>query len=136
MDRCGRVEVSVMRNTGLLGLSILIAAALLTASPAQAQECGADVSVSLARSEADQESMLYQFEVEISSGESCAEIHYDLILDVQLPNGHVKRVRKPRVVKLSDSALNEVVRHEVPIDQKVTGQEARLVECKPCDLGA
>jgi hypothetical protein len=117
----------------LLGLSVLTA--LVLVAPAQAQDCDASVDVTLDRSDPDRETMRYQFRVEISTSESCAHIHYDLILDVQLPNGHVKKVRKPRIVKLSDSSLEEVVRHEIPIDQKVTEQEARVVKCETCDLG-
>ena len=126
------------RTIGLLGMSVLFAFVLVATAPAQAQDesdCSADVSVGLDRSDPDRTVMHYQFKVEISTTESCAEIHYDLILDVQLPNGQVKKVRKPRIVKLNDSSLSELVRHEVPIDQKVTGQEARLVRCNRCELG-
>ena len=126
------------RMIGLLGMSVLFAFVLVASSPANAQDegnCSADVSVTLDRSDPDRTVMRYKFKVEISTSESCAEIHYDLILDVQLPNGQVKKVRKPRIVKLNDSSLSELVRHEVPIDQKVTGHEARLVRCNTCDLG-
>ena len=127
------------RTIGLLEMSVLFAFVLVAAAPAQAQDesdCSADVSVGLDRSDPDQTVMRYQFKVEISTSESCAEIHYDLIIDVELPNGQVKKVRKPRIVKLNDSSLSELVRLEVPIDQKVTGYETRLVRCNTCDLGA
>ena len=124
------------RIIGLLGLSVLVAIVLVAAPPARAQDCDASVDVTLDRSDPDRETMRYQFRVEISTSESCAEVHYDLILDVQIPNGQVKRVRKPRVVKLNDSSFEELVEHEIPIDQKVIDQDARLVKCEVCDTGA
>ena len=126
------------RTIELLGMSVLFAFLLVATAPVQAQDesdCSADVSVSLDRSDPDQQVMRYQFIVEISTTGSCTKIHYDLILEVQLPNGQVKKVRKPRIVKLNDSSFEELVRHEVPIDQKVTGYEAKLVRCNTCDLG-
>jgi hypothetical protein len=92
--------------------------------------------VSLARNDPDREVMRYQFRVEISTSESCAEIHYDLVLEIQIPNGQVKTVRKPRIVKLNDSSLEELVEHELSLDQTLLDQEARLVKCEVCDLGA
>ena len=114
-----------------------MALALVMAPVATAEsDCEADVSVSLARSDADQEVMRYQFQVEISTSEICAEIHYDLVLEIRIPNGQVKTVRKPRIVKLNDSSFEELVEHELPLDQSVLGQEAKLVKCAVCDLGA
>ena len=120
----------------LFGCLVVLALALVMAPAITAEsDCEADVSVSLARNDPDHEVMRYQFQVEISTSESCAEIHYDLILDVQIPNGQVKKVRKPRIVKLNDSSFEEVVRHELPLDQSVIDQQVRLVECRTCDLG-
>ena len=121
----------------LLGWMVVLVLVFVMAPSVMAEsDCDADVSVSLARSDPDQEVTRYQFQVEISTTEHCTEIHYDLILDVQLPNGQVKKVRKPRIVKLNDSSLEEVVRHELPLNQSIVGQETRLVECKVCHLGA
>lgn len=120
----------------LFGCLVVLVLAFAVAPVATAgSDCEADVSVSLASSEPDQEVMRYQFQVEISTSESCAEIHYDLILEIQIPNGQVKAVRKPRIVKLSDSAAEELVEHELPLDQTLLDQNVRLVKCMTCDLG-
>lgn len=114
-------------------VSILFVTLLLASLSALAEEdCSATVSATLDRQEGRQ----LQFSAELSTGASCASIEYDLVVEVQLPNAQVKRIRKPRFVKLNDGSLTEIVRHTLADGESMLSYEAKVVKCSKCDLGA
>jgi CHASE2 domain-containing sensor protein len=124
------------RTLKLLGAAAVFALLLVAPPPALAEsDCDADVSVSSQRDDPDRSIRRLAFRVEISTTADCAHIHYDLILEIVIPNGQVKKVRKPRVVKLNDGSLSELVEHDIPIDHTLAGYETKLVECKVCEMG-
>ena len=121
------------RTYNLLVLAAFVAVLLVAVPPLLAEsDCAAEVSVVSMRDEPDRGVRHLAFQVEVSTSADCAQIHYDLILEIVIPNGQVKLVRKARVVKLDDGSLSELVEHEMPVDHTLSEYEAKLVECKNC----
>ena len=111
-------------------------AVLLLASAvgfAEESDCDAFAQATLDTNEQAEVTRL-EFTVEVSTSESCAKIEYDLVLDVLLPNGQTKKERLPRVVKLDDGNLSEIVRHEIPASFELRSYEAKIVSCVKCAL--
>ena len=110
----------------------LVAACFVVTGAAANDEFDAEVSATLDR----QEDSKLQFSVDVSTGESCAHIEYDLVVEVQLANAQTKRIRKPRQVKLNDGSLTEIVDHRLADGERMLSYEAKVVKCRTCDLGA
>ena len=100
-----------------------------------AQDCEADVTAELTREEPNGPITHLQFRVDVQTGESCAEILFDVVLDVQLANQQVKKVRKPSRVRLSDGGTSQLVEHTLKDGSTLIDYEAKLVRCEPCDMG-
>ena len=66
---------------------------------------------------------------------SCAKIFYDLVLEIQLGNQQIKRVRKPREIRLSDGRASDVVEHVMEEGSSMIGYEAKVVRCEVCEMG-
>jgi hypothetical protein len=120
------------RTLELAGVALLSVGALFIAWSAMAGDCYPDLDARLDGEEAVGELTHLQFTVDISTNETCATIEYDLIIEIQLENGHVKKVRKPRRVKLSDGSLTEYVRHEMSNTSRMVEYEVKLVDCSSC----
>jgi hypothetical protein len=118
----------VSAGSVVLILSLFAAPAVLPQA-----DCDAYVNATLETSEQDNVTRL-QFDVEVSTTESCARIEYDLILNEQLPNGQTKKERISRLVKLNDGSLDEVVRHEIASSTRLLDHEAKIVSCQKCEI--
>ena len=118
-----------MKTNRILG-AIVVILMLAPFTVLAEDDCSANVSASLDR----QEGSSLQFEVEVSTSASCAHIEYDLIIKVQLSNGQLKHVRKPRVVKVNDGSLTEIVEHRLADGESMLSYEAKVVKCSKCDL--
>jgi len=116
-------------------VAVLSVGGLFAAWSAMAGDCYPDLNARLDGEEAVGELTHLQFTVDVSSDESCAKIEYDLIIEIQLENGQIKKVRKPRQVKLADGSLTEIVRHEMSNTSRMVQYEVKLVECAVCSLG-
>ena len=112
--------------------ALLLLASLLVAAGATGGDCYADLSARLEHEEAVGNLTHLQFTVDVSTQASCANIEYDLVIEIQLENGHTKKVRKIRHVKLNDGSLTEYVRHEMPNTSSLIGHEVKLVDCTSC----
>ena len=97
-------------------------------------DCSANARAKLARENVENDFTDLQFDVEVSTGERCAKIVYDLIIEEQLPNGQSKRIRIPRVVKLDDGGLQEMVLHRLSSGHRMLEYEAKIHTCQTCDL--
>lgn len=115
-------------------VALIACGLLVSSSHLIAGGCDDDVTleVSIAGEEPVGNLMHYQFSVDVATGTPCAKIIYDLILEVQIPNGQVKKVRKIRDVKLNDGSLSEIVRHKMSMDSQLLDYEVVLVECNVC----
>ena len=124
-----------MRKTRILLPGFVVALSLVSSPGGLAQEGGCEASVR-ATLDTDEEGELktLQFDVEVSTSESCANIEYDLILDELLPNGQTKSERLPRLVKLNDSGFTEIVRHQIPSSVELSSYEAKIVSCQRCSI--
>jgi len=116
-------------------ISALFGVLLLASASGFAQESNCDAFAQATLDTHEQGEVKHlQFSVEVSTSESCAKIDYDLVLDVLLPNGQTKKERLPRVVKLDDGNLSEIVRHEIPASFELRSYEAKIVSCVKCAL--
>ena len=123
-----------MKKIRTPALFLVLILGLFAAPAVMSQEdCDAFVDASLERNEQGEVTHL-QFSVEVSTSESCAHIEYDLILEVLLPNGQTKKERIPRLVKLNDGSLNEMVRHEIQSSLRLLSHETKVVSCQKCDI--
>ena len=121
------------RSTILVLAGLLLAGLLSTTGLAQDGDCDAFAEATLDTSRQGEVTKL-QFSVEVSTSESCAQIEYDLILEELLPNGHTKKERIPRFVKLNDGWLTEIVDHEIPTSLELLNHEAKVVSCQKCSI--
>ncbi len=120
---------------GLMVFAAVATLCLWLSPDARAQEdCSADVSADLKYTQEGTDVTMYEFQVEVSTSEDCARIHYDLVIDEQLPNGQTKKVRKPRMVKLNDGSLSEVVEYRMSSELEMLGFEAKIVSCQRCTI--
>ena len=124
-----QARTRLYRAVGWMLLGLLIPAVAFAGD-----DCSADVAATLARENVEDAITDLQFEVEISAGESCARIVYDLVVEEQLPNGHANQIRISREVKLDDGSLEERVGHRLDPGHRMLEYEARLHSCRPCDL--
>lgn len=121
-----------MRPIRLAATTILALGLALT--PTLAEECRAEISDEITHKNVSVDRTHLQFEVEVSVQEDCAEIHFEVVLDVTIPNGQHKKVRIPRFIKINDGSQSMMVEHELPKGQTLTGHESRITECSTCDL--
>ena len=90
------------------------------------EDCNATASATLVHSE---ESHL-QFEVEVSTDADRAEVEYDLVIEIALPNGQAKRIRKTGQVKMAQGMITVIVEHKLDEDESMLSYEAKIVKCK------
>ena len=103
------------RGSLIVGCAALL---LLGAGIAAAEDgCDAYLDATLSTDEVGGAGEKLQFAVDVSTEAECAKIVFDLVLEVQLPNGHANRVRLERQVKLSDGGETSLVRYTLPINR-------------------
>jgi len=115
----------------LLAVCLLLGAG----SVVVAEDCESSVAAELVGEEPNGAITHLQFSVDVSSGESCAKIFYDLVIEIQLGNQQTKRVRIPREVRLSDGSASEIVEHVLGEGSSMIDYEARIVRCELCEMG-
>jgi hypothetical protein len=119
----------------LIAVTACLALATVSAPDAAVfPECEAEFETTLTGEEQHDAFTKLQFSIEVTTAEPCAEIAFDLIIEVQLPNGQTKRVRKPQHVKLSDGKETCLVEHSISHDLKLLEYETQLIDCKKCSL--
>ena len=118
-----------MRKVRMVRPCVLFATVVvlvLTSPISLASDCDATASATLVHSE---ESHL-QFEVEVSTDADRAEVEYDLIIEIALPNGQAKRIRKTGQVKMAQGMITVIVEHKLDEDESMLSYEAKIVKCK------
>lgn len=106
----------------------------LALTPVVAEECRAEINDEITHKNVSANRTHLQFEVEVSVQENCAEVHFEIVLDVTIPNGQHKKIRVPRFIKINDGSQSMMVEYELPEGQTLTGHESRITECSVCDL--
>ena len=92
------------RAFGMVGITALAMCLFFAAGAVAEEECDATVEAQLESTDEGTEVTKYQFRVDIRVDDDCAEVEYDLIIEELLPNGHIKKVRKPGFAKLNDGS--------------------------------
>ncbi|MEE9534070.1 MAG: hypothetical protein V3W06_06600 [Acidimicrobiia bacterium] len=113
---------------------VAAASLLLWLAPgALADECSATVDGSLAREEPDGDITRLVFRVEIATMSDCAEIKYDVILEIQNEDQKVEKKKLGRYVKLHDGSIAEKVNHELGSGESLVSWEVKLDSCTKCN---
>ena len=115
---------------------MLVAAAslLLCSAPgALAGDCSATVDGTMTREEPDGDITRLVFEVEIGTKSNCAEINYDVILEIRQEDGKIEKKKLGRYVKLHDGSLSAKVNHKLGHGQSLVSWEVKLDSCTRCN---
>ena len=113
---------------------LVAAASLLWLAPgALADDCSATVDGSLAREEPDGDITRLVFRVEIGTMSDCAEIKYDVILEIRQEDGKIEKKKLARSVKLHDGSLSMKVDHKLGDGQSLVSWEVKLDSCTKCN---
>ena len=109
-------------------------ASLLWLAPgALADDCSATVDGSLAREEPDGDITRLVFKVDIGTQSNCAEIKYDVILEIRQGDGKIEKKKLGRYVKLHDGSISEKVNHKLGSGQSLVSWEVKLDSCTRCN---
>lgn len=112
--------------------ALLAFAALVLPAGADEHECKAVLAAELEMQEPIEDRTRLQFDVDVTTGEACAEVTFDLILHESNSRGHYNRVRLVREVQVHDGSLTEQVVHELPSGHRYLGHDVELVACTRC----
>ena len=113
---------------------LVAAASLLSLAPgALADDCSATVDGSLAREEPDGAITRLVFGVEIGTKSDCAEIKFDVILEIRQEDGKIEKKKLGRSVKLHDGSLSMKVDHKLGDGQSLVSWEVKLDSCTKCN---
>ena len=124
----------MVRKRAFRAFILIVAASLLWSAPgALADDCSATVDGSKTREEPDGGITRLVFEVEIGTMSDCAEIKYDLILEIQQGDGKTEKKKLGRYVKLHDGSMTEIVRHQLGNGQSLVSWEVKLDSCTRCN---
>ena len=95
--------------------------------------CDAEIAAELTSKGEVDDGIRLEFEIAMTSKETCTDTTYDLILIELLPNGQWKSVRKTRRLEMRSGSAIDVVQHVMASDLTLLEYEARVVECHPCE---
>ena len=112
---------------------VAVASLLWSAPGALAADCSATVDGSLAREEPDGDITRLVFRVDIGTMSDCAEIKYDVILEIRQEDGKVEKKKLGRYVKLHDGSISEKVNHKLGSGQSLVSWEVKLDSCTKCN---
>ncbi len=114
---------------------MLVAAAslLLCSAPALAGDCSATVDGTMTREEPDGDITRLMFRVDIGTKSNCAEINYDVILEIRQEDGKIEKKKLGRYVKLHDGSISEKVNHKLGSGQSLVSWEVKLDSCTKCN---
>ena len=128
MDKHGRIR-------GLFAVLALATLCVVLSPEGRTQDgCEATANADLKYTQEGTDVDMYEFQVEVETGEDCAKITYDLIIDELLPNGQTKKIRKVRYVQLNEGSLSEVIEHRMSADFELRDYEAKIVSCERCSI--
>ena len=118
----------------LRAVMLVAAASLLCWAPgALAEECSATVEGTLRREEPDGAITRLVFKVDIGTQSNCAEIKYDVILEIREGDGKIEKKKLGRYVKLHDGSISEKVNHKLGSGQSLVSWEVKLDSCTRCN---
>ncbi len=91
-----------------------------------AEECTANFEVDLT----SQEESVLHFEVTVSTDATNARIEYSLLLTVSSASGDSRVVTIPRVVKIGDGTIVDIVSHTLGSGETLSSSDAEQVSCE------
>jgi len=124
---------SRIRYAGAALTGLMLVAGLILATPALG--CEATFDTTLLRSEYDGPSNKthVQFNVDVSTEAACADISYELVVEVLKDDGTLDRHPLPRELKIYDGTDHALIEFEYEGDNSLNAYEARQLSCEPCD---
>ncbi len=113
---------------------LVAVASLLWSTPgALADDCSATVDGTLEREEPDGDITRLVFRIDIGTMSECAEIKYDVILEIRQEDQKIEKKKLGRYVKLHDGSMSEDVNHELGSGQSLVSWEVKLDSCTKCN---
>jgi hypothetical protein len=123
---------------------LAVAGTVLLALPAAAPSLGADhaaetceveIAAEIAARENSGAGETLEFEIVLTTGETCAEVEYDLVLEQDQPNRQIHRVRLSRSTRVRDGEDTQTIEHVSGPGYALMDYEVRPVSCSPCSAG-
>ena len=108
-----------MPRTALVLVAIgTVLASIPAAQPAVGADrvtetCEVAIAAAIASRDASAAGETLEFEIVLTTGETCAEVEYDLILEQDQPNRQIHRVRLSRSVKVRDGEHTQTASREL-----------------------
>jgi hypothetical protein len=119
--------------------TLAVAALLLPArpisAPAQAgsKDCKVSLSATLNNTKPMEHTTRYTFGVAANSAESCADVHYVLLVNEQLPDGSLHAAKIPGDMRVRGQTRIEAVPFTTDSKNVVKDFQGKLVSCHVCD---
>ena len=121
-----------MNGTLRLVPALLAIAMLALPAGADEHECKAVLAAELDKQQPLEDRTRLEFDVDVTTGEACTDVTFDLILHESNARGHYNRVRLVREVRVRDGSLTEQVVHELPAGHQYLGHDIELIGCTRC----
>ncbi len=110
----------------IVSIWMVLLVALATLHPGYGQEeCTATFSVDLT----SQVDSVLHYKVMVSTDGQRAQVRYNLLLRVISEAGVQRIVKVPRLVKIGQGAVFDIVRHSLAAGESLLGTEVELVSC-------
>ena len=118
-----------------LALLALLLPARPTSAPAQAssRDCKVSLSATLNNTKPMEHTTRYTFGVAANSAEACADVHYLLFVNEQLPDGSTHATKIPGDMRVRAQTRIEAVPFTTDSKNVVKDFEARMKSCRVCD---
>ena len=97
------------------------------------EKCTAQADAVLMKTTEKENSTVLEFEVGVVAGELCANVHYDLIIEVKSPDEKVKQVVIGREVRLQKGNHQDPVKHKMDKGHTMVGHETKIKSCHVCE---
>ena len=87
----------------------------------------------MTREEPDGDITRLVFRVDIGTMSDCAEIKYDVILEIRQEDGKIEKKKLGRYGKLHDGSISKKVNHKLGSGQSLVSWEIKLDSCTKCN---
>jgi hypothetical protein len=118
----------------LAAASVLVALRpAATPGYASSKDCKVSLSATLNNTKPMEHTTRYTFGVAANSAESCADVHYVLVVTEQRPDGSTHEVKIPGDIRVRAQTRIEAVPFTTESDHVVKDFEAKMKSCRVCD---
>ena len=118
-----------------LVLAAVVAAAAtgVTSGSTASKDCKVSLSATLNNTKPMEHTTRYTFGVAANSAESCADVHYALVVTEQHPDGGTHTTKIPGDMRVRSQTRIEAVPFTTDSKNVVKDFQAKMVSCRVCD---